>query len=106
MQAAKSMPEPKDEADRRLQSFATIANQSNLHDTDWDRFYRFVVSAFEGEKVWDSEDVREQLVGYGITRDLAKDLSRVYKHALLTLKTKSLMEFRIEKVARLTGPTL
>jgi hypothetical protein len=81
--------EPSDElygpAEAALRLFAVQANKSSLHPLDWERFYRFVVSAHQFRKGWNHSDVKRLLVEYGFTESRARDLSEAYWHGRCSL---------------------
>jgi hypothetical protein len=80
-------PQPTDPVKQALYNFVGSSNWSALHSSDWDKFYRFIILAFKADAGWHWDDVRKQLRDYGMTKERAADLSNIYHHAFLTLKT-------------------
>jgi len=72
-------------AEAALKVFAAQANKNSLHPLDWERFYRFIVSAHQFRKGWNHSDIRQLLEGYGFTSDKAKDLAEAYWHGRCSL---------------------
>lgn len=52
---------------------------------DWERFYRFIVSAHVFRKGWNHTDVKRLLEGLGFPGGKAKDLAEAYWHGRCSL---------------------
>lgn len=72
-------------AEAALKLFAANANKLSLHPLDWERFYRFVVSAHQFRKGWNHNDIRRLLEGYGFPSDRAQALAEAYWHCRCSL---------------------
>ena len=96
-------PTPTDPVELALYNFLSNSNWGNLHSSDWDQFYRFVILAFREDRNWDCDDVRQRLRNYGMREDRAIELSSAYEHALLTLKT---YVDGSDKIARFSGQAI
>jgi hypothetical protein len=78
--------EPTDPVEAALWRFAGAANKGNLHQTDDDRFYEFIVVASENKNKWKPEQVRNQLRILGMPEaclDILAERYRVGRCALL-----------------------
>jgi hypothetical protein len=56
---------------------------------DWDRFYRFVVSAHACRRGWDAHDVKARLLQYGLPQTKATEMAEVYWHCRCVLRVRS-----------------
>lgn|SRR5487761_731941 len=68
-----------------LRLFAIQSNKKSLHPLDWERFYRFIVSAHQFRKRWNHSDVKRLLESYGFSENKAKGLAEIYWHARCSL---------------------
>ena len=68
-----------------LRLFAAQANKSSLHPLDWERFYRFVVSAHQFRKAWSHTDVKHILEKLGFPTEMATELAEAYWHGRCSL---------------------
>jgi hypothetical protein len=85
-------PQPDDPVELALWYFANLANWGNLHPLDDDRFYAFVVTAYEHGNRWKEENVERHLVAYGMREELIKKLLQRFEIGIGVLHKRKMME--------------
>ena len=86
---SKESLEPKlpTQSERLFKRFATLANRSSLHPSDWGRFYQFV-SNIRMRKPPSDDDISRLLINEGFAERHAQRIAEVYGH-LLAFKNRS-----------------
>ena len=81
--------EHSDPVEHALKAFAKRANRSSLHHLDMDRFYGFIVLAYEQDKGWNQQRVHDKLTKHVFSEELSEKLSSIYRHGYFTLQKRA-----------------
>jgi hypothetical protein len=80
---------PVDPVEAALWFFANTSNWTAFHPEDDNKFYEFVVAAFQDKRKWQREDVEELLRKFGLPERLIKPLGERYWAGRCALVKKS-----------------
>jgi hypothetical protein len=84
--------EPSNPVKAALWRFAGAANKGNLHQTDDDRFYEFIVVASQSDSDWKPEQVKNKLRILGMPESCLDALTEKYRVGRCILLRKDRME--------------